>query len=103
MLLETRVVSRKTPLDGRLEISEAAAARVAELGEGFAVAALGAESPGRLETLACTCGKRAGGHIHHFLASPPLKGLAEGSEVQLVLDRDRRTLAVLPTTTGTNR
>lgn len=97
MLLDVRVVSRKTPLDGKLEISEAAAARLALLGPGLVIVAADQESPGAVEALACTCGKREGGHVHHFVTSPSLRGLREGDEVHLDLDPDARRVAILLT------
>ena len=101
MLLDTLVVSRKTPRDGKLEISEAAAARLARLAPDLRVVALGREGPASTETFTCTCGKRGGGdHIHHFLASDLFKGLAEGSEVRLELDQAASRITVTPTGTG---
>jgi hypothetical protein len=95
MLLETLVVSRKTPRDGKLDISVAAAARLGRLRPDLRVLALGREGAASTETFTCTCGKRGGGsHIHHFLASELFKGLAEGAEVTLELDEGTRRLTV---------
>jgi hypothetical protein len=95
MFLEQRSVSRKTPLDGRLEISAASAEQLGALGAEFPVAALGRERPGRLESLECGCGKAADArHVHHFVVSPLLRGLAVGSEVRLEVDETRGALHV---------
>jgi hypothetical protein len=98
-LLEQRSVGRKTPLDGRLELSPEAAARVHRLGDEFPVQALGREGVGRLETVECTCGKSPGAkagerHIHHFVASPLFRELAAGTQVRVDLDEPRGAVLV---------
>lgn len=97
MLLEQRPVSRKTPLDGKLEISPAAAARLGALGAEFPLASAGREGTGRLQSLACTCVKGAGGaHVHHFVESPILRDLAPGTEVRVEVDEARSALRIEP-------
>jgi hypothetical protein len=97
MLLEHRPVSRKTPLDGKLEISAAAAERLAPLGAEFPLGSAGREGRGRLQSLPCTCTKGAdGGHIHHFVESPLLRELAPGTEVRVELDEERAKVRVEP-------
>ena len=98
MLLEQRPVSRKTPLDGKLEISPEAAARLAALGAEFPLASGGREGRGRLESMTCNCTKAAasGSHVHHFVESPLLTGLVPGSEVRVELDEERSALRVEP-------
>ena len=87
MLLERRIVSRKTPLDGKLEISPDVAARLAGLGDDFALASAGRTGRARLESMTCSCAKGAGsGHVHHFVESPLLTALAPESVVRLELD-----------------
>ena len=87
MLLDERTVSRKTPLDGRIEISAAAADRLAPLGDEFALVSAGRAGRGRLRSLACTCAKGAGGdHVHHFVESPLLAQLTPGAAVRVELD-----------------
>jgi hypothetical protein len=98
-LLERRAVGRKTPLDGRLELSPESAGRLRGLGDEFAVLALGREGVGRLETMECTCGKSPGAkagerHIHHFVASPLFRELAAGAEVRVDLDEPRGAVLV---------
>ena len=95
MFLECRPVSRKTPLDGRLDISAQSAARLGGLGSPFPVVALGREGAGRLQALTCTCAKGGdGGHVHHFVVSPLLRELDAGSEVVLQLDEGAGVLCV---------
>lgn len=97
MLLEQTQVSRKTPLDGKVEISADTAARLATLGKPLAVVARGETAGARVETLTCTCAKRSGEpHVHHFVESPILKALAAGSEVRLELEPDTATLRIEP-------
>ena len=87
MLLERRTVSRKTPLDGKLEISPATAGRLAALGADFALASGGATGRGRLQSMTCSCAKGSGsGHVHHFVESPLLTRLAPEAIVLLELD-----------------
>jgi hypothetical protein len=101
VLVEQRAVGRKTPLDGRLELSAAAAARVGALGDEFPVIAGASEGVGRVETLECTCGKQPGArpgerHLHHFVASPIFRALVAGDAVRVELDQTRGALVVGP-------
>ncbi len=86
MLLEVREVSRKTPRDGRLEIAETSARRLAALGS-FAVEVGLQQSAGAISALACQCEKGGGaaGHMHHFLESPLFTALVSGETVVLEL------------------
>ncbi|MSR35578.1 MAG: hypothetical protein EXR95_02885 [Gemmatimonadetes bacterium] len=99
VLLERCEVGRKTPLDGRLELAPESAAQLVPLGAEFAVVALGAEGVGRLETMACTCGKSGSAgatHLHHFAASPLFRDLTAGEPVRIELDEVRGALVVGP-------
>ncbi|MDQ2931726.1 MAG: hypothetical protein M3Y05_13060 [Gemmatimonadota bacterium] len=94
MLLERRTVSRKTPLDGKLEISAATASRLATLGASFPLrldVGTAIDDTARLHELSCTCTKAAasGQHTHHFVESVALRSLEEGSEVRVELDDAR--------------
>lgn len=87
MLLEERTVSRKTPLDGRLEISVETARRLGPLGPDIRLASGGRQGVARLHAMACTCAKgAAGSHVHHFLESPLLRTLAPESTARVELD-----------------
>jgi hypothetical protein len=85
MLLERRTVSRKTPGDGRLEISHAAAEELRARAPSLEVELHGARAPGHVETMACSCAKAGSPHEHHFLASELLKSLHAASDVELHL------------------
>jgi hypothetical protein len=97
MLLERRTVSRKTPTDGKLEISRATADTVASFGDGLTVAWSGEVAPGSIVGMRCSCSKGSGGqHEHHFLQSDLLKTLDAGAEVDLELDEKTARLWVTP-------
>jgi hypothetical protein len=101
MLLDERSVSRKTPLDGRLEISAAAADRLAALGDAFALVCAGHDGRARLSSFTCTCEKGSGGsHVHHFLESPLLAALSPGTVVRVELDERAPTVRVEPAGTA---
>ena len=85
MQIDRRIVSRKTPRDGKLEISDAAAARLAEVGPDVAVEWNGATAPAELSQFSCSCDKAGEAHDHHFLQSPILASLPVGAEVDLFL------------------
>ena len=87
MLIEHRLVSRKTPLDGRLEISYDAATRLSSLGDEFPIRAASDVGVARVEAMSCTCEKGQGGqHVHHFVESAILRALLPGSEVSVEID-----------------
>jgi len=75
---ELRTVSRKTPGDGRLEISEAAVRVARALPAEFPLEVEGAAARARVTSMRCTCTKAraAGAHEHHFLESDALRALA---------------------------
>ena len=87
MLTFTTSVSRKTPLDGRLEIPASLADRLQATGVPLVLAISGSESPVNVEAMACTCTKGAGSnHEHHFLRAESLKALAPNASVTLLVD-----------------
>jgi hypothetical protein len=91
MLIEQRTVSRKTPLDGKLEISAATAAQLASLGSSFPLRTDAGEGRGTLHAMLCTCTKAAGTgqHEHHFIESELLRALEPNMEVRVALDEAR--------------
>lgn len=82
-------VSRKTPLDGRLEIPESLAHRLSDANGPLVVSLSGAESLVTVEAMACTCVKgQNGNHTHHFIAGEILKSLPSGANVSVAVDVD---------------
>jgi hypothetical protein len=88
MLIEQRTVSRKTPLDGKLEISAAASERLHSLGDSFPLRTASGEGRARLHAMSCTCAKSSasGAHQHYFVESDLLRALEANSEVRVELD-----------------
>ena len=86
MLLERRSVSRKTPGDGRLEITSRAAARLRDLRHALEVDVAGTRSAVCLESMTCTCRGSEKPHAHYFLQSSTFRQLTPGTEVDLELD-----------------
>ena len=93
MLLEIRTVSRKTPDDGRLEITAESARRLSPFGVPLTVR-VGDDETARgeaqLTAMSCTCDKGGGGaggagHEHRFLASDLFRALSPGETVVLEL------------------
>ena len=84
-LLETRTVSRKTPRDGRLEITRPTALRLQQtVGDGeMALDLDGIVGVARLDTYECTCRGPDERHVHYFLQSDLFRGLVPESRVDL--------------------
>ena len=96
MLLERRTVSRKTPGDGRLEVSRVTEDAVRALGRAPTVRWRGREAPASIARMSCTCAKGGGQHEHVFLESDLFRALDAGSEVDLTLDEATARLSVTP-------
>ena len=97
MHIDRRTVSRKTPRDGKLEISPAAAARLeAAAASTLSADWLGATAPAALVSMTCTCGAGDGTHEHRFLQSEVFRSLPVGQQVDLTLDSDTVRVAVTP-------
>ena len=94
MLLERRKVSRKTPNDGRLEITKRAAAKCEVLGASFHVQIADARDRAHVGTMKCSCRGVDHPHVHYFIESEAFKELVPGTEVDLELDAARRTIRV---------
>lgn len=93
--IERRTVSRKTPGDGKLEITKVAAERLESLGAEFALAVDANRGRGNLGSMPCTCRGGDKPHVHYFVESDLLRSLAAGSEVDLFLDDGGRQLVVV--------
>jgi hypothetical protein len=96
MLLERRTVSRKTPGDGKLEVSRITEEAVAPLGSALTVEWRGRLAPGSIARMSCSCAKGTGQHQHVFLESELFRTLEAGSEVDLTLDESVGRLSVTP-------
>ena len=96
MLLLQTIVSRKTPLDGRLEITKRAAQRFDDLDGAFDVELAGDRARGTIGTMECTCRGVDNPHVHYFIESPAFKQLAAGDEVDIDLDQTTRTVRIEP-------
>lgn len=86
MFLERRTVSRKTPGDGRLEITKSVAQRLEGLGPTLVIETDGDKVRGAIGTFACTCRGESNPHVHYFLEAERLRQLAPGDQVDLELD-----------------
>jgi hypothetical protein len=96
MFLERRTVSRKTPGDGRLEITKSVAQRLEQLGPTFLIDVDGETARGALGTFECTCRGESTPHVHYFLESEPLKRLQPGDDVDLALDESSNRVILEP-------
>jgi hypothetical protein len=94
MFLERRTVSRKTPRDGRLEITGAAAARLAHGGATLRIEVAGRSAPATVDTMTCTCRGGEHPHEHYFVQSQLLKELTVGSEVDLTVNASGDVITV---------
>jgi hypothetical protein len=92
--IERRRVSRKTPGDGRLEITQVAAGKLESLGKRFPMIVDAQVGEARLGSMPCTCRGGDKPHVHYFVESDLLRSLVAGSDVDLVLDADGKRLVV---------
>ena len=95
MLLERRTVSRKTPGDGRLEITKRAAVRLRGLGDAIDMELDGERGSAVLESMSRTCRGVANPHEHYFLRSSGFTRLTPGTEVDLELDESGSVVRVV--------
>ena len=96
MLLERRTVSRKTPNDGKLEISPAAADAMSVLGAALIAEWADRRAPAAIVAMSCTCAKGTGQHEHVFLQSDLFRTLQAGAEVDVHLEQGPPRVAVTP-------
>lgn len=94
MLHERRTVSRKTPRDGKLEITRSLASRLDGVRSALRVEVAGRTAPATLDAMTCTCGGHDAPHEHHFVQSELLKELTVGSEVDLSVDASGGVITV---------
>ena len=100
MHLERRTVSRKTPRDGKLEISRAIADRLEAVGVPLRAEWRGDDAAASLIRMSCTCGGGDARHEHHFLESSVLRALPVGEDVDLTLDEADARVTVTPSAPG---
>ena len=93
-LVEARTVSRKTPGDGKLEITKVAAERLESLGNRFAVRVSDRDGEGTLGTMPCTCRGEEKPHVHYFVESDLFRSLVPGTSVDLLVDDAGKRLLI---------
>jgi hypothetical protein len=99
--MEVRKVSRKTPADGKLEVSTRLATTMDGFADGLTVVLDGRRGRGRLATLECTCesgmtDENGAGHVHYFLESDLFRDLVPERDVLVEVLRDAATVLVTP-------
>jgi hypothetical protein len=94
--IEQRTISRKTPGDGKVEITKVAAGHLESLGQSFAVRVDDAEDRATLGEMPCTCRGKDAPHVHYFVESDLFRSLVPGSTVELLVDDDAHRLLVVP-------
>lgn len=96
--LETAAVSRKTPGDGKLEISEKTAAAIGMDRPGLMVVLGGSAGSAQVSSLLCTCGRasgaKSGEHVHYFLACDLLRRLKPDARVSVLMDDASRHVTI---------
>lgn len=82
---ERVVVGRKTPRDGKLEVSAGLARALGGHGTEVLIRGAGSEERGVVSVLPCTCEKAgaSGKHEHHFVQCDAFRQLEVGSDLQL--------------------
>ncbi|MGH7664278.1 MAG: hypothetical protein ACRENI_08315 [Gemmatimonadaceae bacterium] len=94
MFPQRSIVSRKTPKDGKLEITGAAADALRALGSRLEVVLGGVRKPALVASLRCGCRGEDDRHTHHFLQSELLKTLPVGEAVEVDLRSDEAAVVV---------
>jgi hypothetical protein len=95
MFLERRTVSRKTPNDGKLEITKRAAEKFSDLPGPFDVDVSGERSTASIGTMECTCRGADNPHVHYFIQSPAFQRLSVGDEVDVERELDHVLIRVV--------
>lgn len=94
--LENRTVGRKTPGDGRLEITKETAHRIEHLGERIPVELAGDFFEAALGTLPCSCRGDEKPHVHYFIQAERFRGLDPGTRIDLELDVRQMRIQLRP-------
>ena len=93
--IESRTISRKTPGDGKLEITKVAAGKLESLGAAFAVRVNERDGDATLGTMPCTCRGDDHPHVHYFVQSELFRSLVPGSSVDLLIDDGHERLLIV--------
>ena len=93
--LERRNVSRKTPGDGRLEITKPVAERLRAVGTAFDLDTPTGDGSATLTSMPCTCRGAENPHEHWFLRSELFRSLVPGSEIELALKGNRIVIEIM--------
>ena len=93
--IESRTISRKTPGDGKLEITKNAAGKLESLGTTFSVRVNEREGDATLGTMPCTCRGDDQPHVHYFVESELFRSLVPGSSVDLLVDDGHKRLLIV--------
>ena len=94
--IEQRTISRKTPGDGKVEITKVAAGRLEALGAQFALRVNDIDGNATLGEMPCTCRGTDAPHVHYFVESNLFRSLVPGSTVELLVDDAAHRLLVVP-------
>ena len=94
--VEHAVVGRKTPGDGKLEISQAFASALGGDQAALVFRVDDLDAPGSVNVLACTCEKAgaSGKHEHYFVQCDAFRELPVGTPLRLAADGTK--VAVTP-------
>ncbi|MFN2400018.1 MAG: hypothetical protein ABR543_15470 [Gemmatimonadaceae bacterium] len=96
--LETAIVSRKTPGDGKLEISLETATAIGMDRQGLTVALSGSAGSAQVSSVLCGCGRADGAksakHVHYFLMCDLLRSLKPDERVSVLLDDVSRDVTI---------
>lgn len=84
-VVQRAVVGRKTPGDGKLEVSSELAIALGGNGAAVRVRDARGEQPGVVTAFECTCAKAAvtGKHQHHFVQCDAFRELPVGTQLRL--------------------
>jgi hypothetical protein len=85
IMVDKGVVGRKTPGDGKLEVSPAIAQALGGAGASIQVRLTSDQQSGTVEIMECTCAKAgaSGKHEHHFVQCDAFRSLPVGAELVL--------------------
>jgi hypothetical protein len=92
---QTVVVGRKTPGDGKIEVSPELAATLGGDGSAVDVRLQGRGLTGAVSVMECTCAKAStsGKHEHHFVQCDAFRALPIGTELSAQAAPGRLTLS----------